>query len=105
MENFCPNCGMKAAGKAVVKAEARAAFDFSPSEFSKVSHTSKPKKNSTTSKTKKRMEKAKHLSELRQISKELAGRIGDLEIQLSRRLEEMQALSVRLTQLIETDDD
>ncbi|MFH1018141.1 MAG: hypothetical protein V1798_08165 [Pseudomonadota bacterium] len=104
-ENHCPNCGLKKSARPDIKAEPRVGFEFSSPEYSEASRISKPKKNPTTSKVKKRIEKAKHFSELRQISKELASRLGDLEIQISRRLEDLQALSVRLTQVIENEDD
>jgi len=70
-----------------------------------ISITPPKREKSTPSKIKRRKAKAQKMTELRQISKELVQRVNDIEIQFDRRLEELQALSLRLTQLIESEDD
>jgi hypothetical protein len=109
-ENICPNCGLKKPSRNEMKAESFPEFDLGSFESSELPEPSRPssskaKKNTSTSKVKKRTEKAKYATELRQISRELTSRLGDLEIQISRRIEELQALSVRLEQFIETYED
>jgi hypothetical protein len=64
---------------------------------------SKQKKTSITQK-RRRVSRAKQYSEMRQISKDLIGRINDMEIQVERRLEELQSVAVRLQQLVDTFD-
>ena len=105
-ENICPNCGLKRPAKAQVKADTISdPIPFSAPDFAQTGPASKSKKNTTASKSRKQMEKAHHLTDLRQVAKELASRVGDLEIQVSRRLEDLQAISVRLAQLIENYED
>ena len=63
------------------------------------------RKNRTTSpsRAKKRKAKAERATELRRISNELNARIKDFEIQFERRLEELQRLAVKLSQMMEDD--
>ena len=60
---------------------------------------SKPRKTSPT-RARKRLSEAQQYTELRRAVKDLTGKVNDLDIQVSRRVEELQAIVVRLEQFL-----
>jgi DNA-directed RNA polymerase subunit M/transcription elongation factor TFIIS len=104
-EYMCGHCGMK-------KKVPHEAIEGTVKKVSAPVHklerlvsSPKAKHTTSTSKVKKRMEKAKRVSEMRQIYKDLTSRINDLEIQMGRKVEELQTIAVRLGQMLESDND
>ena len=103
VEYSCTNCGMRRHGLADAPTAEVAARETKKERLAP--EVSKTKSKTSVSKIQKRLDKAKRLTELRQIAKDLTSRINDLEIQMDRKVEELQTISVRLQQMIESDPD
>jgi DNA repair exonuclease SbcCD ATPase subunit len=95
----CPGCGLTKRERSSVAAERTEAAPPPPLP------EPEKKKVTSVSRVQKRVKKAKQTTELRQALKELSGRLNDLDIQLDRRMEELQAAVVKLAQVIEQLDD
>ncbi len=95
-EPFCSQCGLRLS-------EFNPRFDGS--EAGQGTDPQPNRKRSASTQTRKRLSKAKQMTELRRALKDLSGRLNDLEIQFDRRLEEMQTLVVKLSTGIESIDE
>lgn len=62
-------------------------------------------KGTSPTRKKKRAAQAQRLTELRRLSRDITARVNDIEIQVDRRLEEIQNLLIQLDQAIEAYED